>query len=85
MRNLLEYVPTLSRKDDQRDFTHVQKLAIFRRDKGICQLKLKCDGIKLTWDDWHCDHIIPWSKGGHTTVENGQVTCSACNLSKGAG
>lgn len=85
MRNLLEYIPTLSRKDDQRDFTHVQKLAIFRRDHGICQLKIKCDGIKLTWDDWHCDHITPWSKGGHTTVKNGQVACSACNLSKGAG
>lgn len=85
MRNLLECVPTLSRKDNQRDFTHVQKLAIFRRDKGICQLKLKCGGIKLTWDDWHCDHITPWSKGGHTTVENGQVACSTCNLSKGAG
>lgn len=85
MRNLLEYMPALSRKDGQRDFTHVQKLAIFRRDKGVCQLKLKCDGVKLTWDDWHCDHITPWSKGGHTTVENGQVACSACNLSKGAG
>ncbi len=85
MRNLLEYVPTLSRKDDQRDFTYVQKLTIFRRDKGICQLKIKCDGAKLTWDDWHCDHITPWSKGGHTTVKNGQVACSSCNLSKGAG
>jgi hypothetical protein len=84
-RNLLEFVPTLSRKDNQRDFTHIQKLAIFRRDKGICQLKLKCDGIKLTWDDWHCDHITPWSKGGHTIVKNGQVACSTCNLSKGAG
>lgn len=85
MRNLLEHIPTLSRKDNQRDFTHIQKLAIFRRDKGTCQLKLRCDGIKLTWDDWHCDHITPWSKGGRTTVNNGQVACSACNLSKGAG
>ncbi len=85
MRNLLDYVPTLSRKDDQRDFTYVQKLAIFRRDKGVCQIRIKCDGNKLTWDDWHCDHITPWSKGGHTTVKNGQVACSKCNLSKGAG
>lgn len=85
IRNLLEYIPTLSRKDNQRDFTHIQKLAIFRRDKGVCQLKIKCDGIKLTWDDWHCDHITPWSKGGHTTVKNGQVACPTCNLSKGSG
>jgi len=83
MRDLLEKFPNLSRKDNQRSFTHVQKLAIFRRDHGKCNVRLKCDGVKLTWDDWHCDHKSPWSKGGKTTVENGQVSCSACNLSKG--
>jgi Protein of unknown function DUF262/HNH endonuclease len=85
MRNLLERYPGLSRKDNQRGFTHVQKLAIFRRDKGVCQLSLKCDGVKITWDDWHADHKQSWSKGGKTTVENGQVACTTCNLSKGAG
>jgi hypothetical protein len=85
LRHFLERNPAIERKDNQRDFTHIQKLAIFRRDKGICQLGIKCGGIKLTWDDWHCDHKTPWSKGGHTTVANGQVTCSACNLSKGDG
>ena len=84
LRNLLETHPDIPRKDEQRGFTHIQKLAIFRRDKGFCQLKIKCQGDKLAWDDWHADHIKPWSKGGHTTVENGQVACSACNLAKGA-
>jgi len=83
LRDLLEKYPQLHRKDNQRDFTHLQKLAIYRRDKGLCQIKQKCDGAKLTWDDWHCDHRTPWSKGGQTTVENGQVSCSKCNLSKG--
>jgi len=83
LRNLLESYPSIRRKDNQRDFTHVQKLAVFRRDKGFCRLKTKCKGAKLTWDDWHCDHIKPWSKGGPTTVINGQVACPACNLSKG--
>ena len=85
LRNLLQSFPALSRKDGQRDFTHLQKLAIFRRDNGLCQIKRKCEGVKLTWDDWHCDHITPHSKGGKTTVENGQVSCSVCNLSKGNG
>jgi hypothetical protein len=84
LRNLLETFPDVSRKDNQRGFTHVQKLAIFRRDKGNCQVKLKCDGVKLTWDDWHADQKIAWSRGGKTTVENGQVSCTSCNLSKGA-
>lgn len=82
LRHLLEQFSSLLLKDNQREFTHVQKLTIFRRDKGICQLKLKCEGEKLTWDNWHCDHVLPWSKGGKTTVENGQVSCSVCNLSK---
>ncbi|MBI4147624.1 DUF262 domain-containing protein [Candidatus Woesearchaeota archaeon] len=83
LRNLLEKYPKLSRKDNQRNFTHLQKLAVFRRDNGLCQLKLKCNGKKLTWDNWECDHIKPWSKGGLTTVENGQVACPECNVAKG--
>ena len=79
LRKLLEHSPDLSRKDNQREFTHVQKLAIFRRDKGVCKIKLKCSGAKIAWDNWHADHRVAWAKGGKTTVANGQVSCSACN------
>lgn len=83
LRRLLQAFPGLSRKDNQRDFTHQQRLAVFRRDGGFCQLKLRCSGDKVSWDDWHCDHRLAWSKGGHSTVENGVVACPACNLAKG--
>lgn len=30
----------------------------------------------------HLDHVVPWSKGGETTLENLQTLCSACNFGK---
>lgn len=30
----------------------------------------------------HVDHILPWSKGGETVLENLQAACSTCNLGK---
>lgn len=84
MRDLLTNFPTLALKDNQRDFTYIQKLTVFRRDHQLCQVQLKCEGEKIVWDAWHCDHKLAWSKGGKTTVENGQVACPACNLAKGA-
>ena len=85
-RDLFSFFPGLKPLDNNRDFSYEQKLAIFRRDNGICQLKIKCSGKKMGWDDdWHVDHKIPYSKGGLTTVENGQVACAECNLAKGSG
>jgi hypothetical protein len=84
LKSLLGQYPGVRLKDNQRAFTSIQKLTVFRRDKGICQLKRVCSGEQLTWDAWHCDHRQAWSRGGATTVENGQVACGPCNLAKGA-
>lgn len=82
LRMLLEANPNIELKDNCRLFSNEQRLAIYRKDKGLCQLKLKCKGKKCNWDNWDADHIIPWSKGGKTTVENGQVACPSCNRAK---
>jgi hypothetical protein len=82
LRKFFEAVPDIELKDDQRLFTHEQRLAIYRRDGGICKLAIKCEGQKCDWDSWAADHIKPWSRGGKTTVENGQVACVACNSFK---
>ena len=84
LRKFFETVPDIQIKDDQRIFAHEQRLAIYRRDGGRCQLKIKCKGEKCEWDNWQADHKLPWSKGGKTTVENGIVSCPACNAAKGS-
>lgn len=78
LKDIQDFVPL----DPQRTFSHEQRMAIFRRDGGICQVIIKCNGVKCHWDHWHADHKIAWSNGGKTTVENGQVSCQDCNLAK---
>lgn len=82
LRRFFEAVPDVELKDDQRLFSYEQRLAIYRRDKGLCKVGIKCQGQKCEWDNWAADHIKPWSKGGRTTVENGQVACIPCNSAK---
>jgi len=48
---------------------------VIRRDGGRCVL---CGAES----DLHIDHIIPFSIGGSTHVDNLQVLCKPCNLSK---
>jgi len=83
LRRLFEAVPDIELKDALRAFTHEQRMAVWRRDGGVCQVKLKCDGVKCDWENWDADHIVPWSRGGKTTVANGQVACQPCNAAKG--
>jgi len=54
------------------------KLAVFKRDKGMCT---KC-GKK---DNLHFDHMLPYSKGGTSLDDkNIQLLCSRHNLQKSA-
>jgi hypothetical protein len=64
--------------DPKRLFDDNQKAEIYARDNGICN---KCSN-KVTEYSWHADHKKPWIKGGKTIIENGQVLCIKCNLSK---
>lgn len=77
-------MPDLKPLDPQRAFTEAQRKVIWLRDDKRCQVKTHCGGMECDWDNWHADHKSPWSKGGTTTVANGQVCCPSCNLSKGA-
>ncbi|WP_197504633.1 HNH endonuclease [Mycobacterium sp. 852002-51163_SCH5372311] len=51
------------------------KAEVWQRDRGHC---IQC-GANMNLE---FDHIIPWSKGGASTVGNVQLLCRPCNLVK---
>ena len=63
---------------EPRSFTAMQRIELFSRSGGHCQ---SCSA-PITLTDFHADHVIPWSKGGKTTLANGQALCRNCNLAK---
>ncbi|MBQ9602079.1 MAG: HNH endonuclease, partial [Neisseriaceae bacterium] len=40
-------------------------------------------GVTPPSNETHIDHVVPKSKGGSGTADNGQVLCRNCNLQKG--
>ena len=67
-------------KDSKRTFTTEERIVIWHRANGTCKI---C-GSKIKFDQMEADHITPHSKGGQTTIDNGQALCKQCNASKGA-
>lgn len=66
-----------------RAFTESQKLRVYERQGHKCPLCV-ANGIntEYAFEDMEGDHIIPWSKGGHTTDNNLQMLCKKCNAAK---
>jgi hypothetical protein len=79
-RKLFKEIVSLDTRDNKRLFDENQKIVMWRRDDEKC--KICCSEVKFL--DMHADHIKPHSKGGKTTIENGQTLCASCNLKKGS-
>lgn len=66
----------------KRDVNHRLRFLVLARDNFSCckcgASPAKDGGITVL----HVDHIVPWSKGGETTLDNLQTLCSKCNLGK---
>ena len=79
LKNSMIQIAVLEPKDSQRFFSAQQRKRIFERSSGQCA---GCQ-IELSETNFHADHIMAYSKGGSTTVENGQALCTGCNTKKG--
>lgn len=66
----------------RREVSLTMRFQVMKRDNFRCCIcgasPAKDPSIEL-----HIDHIIPWSKGGETELDNLQTLCSKCNLGKG--
>jgi hypothetical protein len=75
-------------KDKRRAFSEIERIAIYRRDEGLCQQCL-AEGkseleARISWSEYQADHVIPHAKGGATDITNAQVLCRYHNQQKGA-
>lgn len=55
------------------------RIAVWQHDQGKC---VEC-GVGGAGAYLEFDHIIPFSKGGASTIGNVQLLCRSCNLKKG--
>lgn len=53
---------------------------VYARDEGFCGICKEATDP----NDWHLDHVVPLSRGGHHTYNNVQVAHPRCNIRKGA-
>ena len=78
----------LTQKDTKRAFDESQRIAIYRRDRGLCQ-KCLADGYgdnasTVPWSEYEGYHILAHSHGGVTDLANAQLLCRLHNRQKGA-
>ena len=67
-------------KDTRRTFSDVQRRILWDASKKKCCCKC---GRELKWGHFEIDHIVPYSKGGNTTLANSALICKSCNSKKG--
>lgn len=67
-----------------RQFSDHQKTIMYERQNGICPMCKGTANENKKWDisEMDGDHIISWSKGGKTVLENGQMLCRKHNHEK---
>jgi Protein of unknown function DUF262/HNH endonuclease len=77
-RRALRDIPEMAPKDSRRAFLRDERVVLWRLADGKCAI---C-GELVAFDKYEADHIVQYSQGGKTMIENGQVLCVACHDKK---
>ena len=79
VKGIYPYLLTRNEKHlNLRQFSEKDMRKVYEKQQGICPI---C-GNKFSIDEMEADHIIPWSKGGKTTIDNCQMLCMKDNRTK---
>jgi hypothetical protein len=62
--------------------TSAQREAVAARARGICEY-CRCP-VRFAVQSFECEHIVPLSQGGTTSLENLAYACGGCNRIKAA-
>lgn len=71
-------------KDAVRRFNHADRHVIFVRAGNRCEHYIPLLGRCRTTTDLEADHVHPHSRGGWTSISNGQALCRRHNREKSA-
>lgn len=82
-KGIYEYVLSNCAKEKERclsirKFKDKDKRSAYEKQNGICPI---C-GKHYAIEEMEGDHIVAWSKGGKTTIDNLQMLCKKCNREK---
>ena len=78
-KGIYEYLLTGNEKSlNLRAFDEKIKVKVYEKQKGKCPICKKLFDI----NEMEADHILPWSKGGRTTIQNCQMLCRMDNRTK---
>lgn len=79
--NELIVINDVPKRDGTRTVNWRLRFLVMQRDGFRC---FYCGASPAKGDvvNLHVDHIIPWSKGGKTVIENLRTSCEPCNIGK---
>ena len=70
-----------SEHQTQREPGYRLRFIVMKRDKFKCCM-CGASPAKDPTVELHVDHIVPWARGGESTIDNLQTLCKRCNLGK---